>query len=86
LDNHVSSNVEAVKKEEILPSSSARHPAATYVARLISTRMRKNGNPNPTRYLGVFDLRNDSIQIKVVHHVFIFLIWWDDLISYISTN
>jgi hypothetical protein len=36
--------------------------------------------------LGVFGLRNPSIQNKVEHHRSIPQIWWDDLIPHISTN
>jgi hypothetical protein len=35
---------------------------------------------------GVFGLRNQTIQIKVVRHEFNPQIWWDDLIPHISTN
>jgi hypothetical protein len=34
----------------------------------------------------VFGLRNQTIQIKVVHHEFNPQIWWDDHIPHISTN
>jgi hypothetical protein len=43
----------------------------------------------PNKALGiyrVFGLRNQSIQIKLVHHGFIPHIWWDDTIPHISTN
>jgi hypothetical protein len=35
--------------------------------------------------IGVFGLRNHSIQ-NVMYHGFITQIWWDDLIPRISTN
>jgi hypothetical protein len=34
----------------------------------------------------LFGLRNQTIQIEVVHHEFIPQIWWNDFIPYISTN
>jgi hypothetical protein len=34
----------------------------------------------------MFGLRNQTIQIEVVHHGFISQIWWNGLIPHISTN
>jgi hypothetical protein len=36
--------------------------------------------------LGVFGLRNHSVQNEVMHYGCILQNWWDDLISYISTT
>jgi hypothetical protein len=38
------------------------------------------------RIYRVFGLRNQTIQIEVVHHEFILQIWWNDSIPYIITN
>jgi hypothetical protein len=37
-------------------------------------------------YKEVFGLMNHYIQDKVIHQKFITQIWWDELISHVSTN
>lgn len=53
---------------------------------LILIRRELNPLQYPTIPLGVFGLRNHSIQDEMVHHESIPQIWWDHSILHVSTK